>query len=146
LFIGNGFFVCRLAYGHMDFIPFLTLPLLLWTLHGTLAARPAGSRAGRARLLLIALAMAAGIALIVDGSPVAIVPLLFWAASTRSRWSSPHAPQPVVVFAGGLRRGIPRCGVSLVDAAAQADFPRRTPESFTTRSLPGSCWCPCAVS
>src|ERR1700682_2724679 len=33
LFIGNGFFFCRLGFGHFDFIPFLTLPLILWALH-----------------------------------------------------------------------------------------------------------------
>src|SRR5262245_37926891 len=29
LFIGNGFFVCRIGYGHIDFVPFLTLPFML---------------------------------------------------------------------------------------------------------------------
>ena len=33
LFIGNGFFFCRLGFGHFDFIPFLILPGILWALH-----------------------------------------------------------------------------------------------------------------
>jgi len=33
LFIGNGFFICRIAHGHLDFIPFLALPLALWVIH-----------------------------------------------------------------------------------------------------------------
>ena len=35
LFIGNGFFVCRVAYGHFDLVPFLVLPLILWILHSS---------------------------------------------------------------------------------------------------------------
>ena len=31
LYIGNGFFICRIAHGHIDFIPFLILPLALPT-------------------------------------------------------------------------------------------------------------------
>src|SRR5205807_2395516 len=27
LFIGNGFFICRISHGHLDFMPFLALPL-----------------------------------------------------------------------------------------------------------------------
>src|SRR3569833_2338730 len=33
LFIGNGFFICRLTHGHVDFVPFLALPLALWAIH-----------------------------------------------------------------------------------------------------------------
>lgn len=133
LFIGNGFFVCRLAYGHMDFIPFLTLPLLLWALHRALGASPSGSRAARTRLPLITLAMAAGIALIVDGSPVAIVHLLFWVGLYAVTLAvAARSPQPVVVFSLAAFAAV------LLDAGylwpmltAQADFPRRTAESFT---------------
>src|SRR6202021_18911 len=39
LFIGNGFFICRLGFGHFDFIPFLILPLMLWALHQVSAPR-----------------------------------------------------------------------------------------------------------
>ena len=43
LFIGNGFFICRVGFGHFDFMPFLILPLMLWVLHFATAG-PAGSR------------------------------------------------------------------------------------------------------
>ena len=133
LFIGNGFFVCRLAYGHMDFIPFLTLPLLLWALHGALEPRPSSSPAGRARLLLCALAMAAGIALIVDGSPVAIVHLLFWVGLYAITLAVvARSPLPVVVFAlAVVAAAFLGAGYLWPMLAAQEDFPRRTPESFT---------------
>jgi hypothetical protein len=79
LFIGNGFFFCRLSFGHFDFMPFLILPLMLWALHRgmewqreALTARKAG------RFVLAVLLMAAALAAAIDGSPVAIIHLLFW--------------------------------------------------------------------
>ena len=54
LFIGNGFFFCRLGMGHLDFIPFLILPLELWVLHRTLDGTPS-------RLVLAGLLMGASV-------------------------------------------------------------------------------------
>jgi hypothetical protein len=78
LFIGNGFFFCRWAYGHIDFIPFLSLPLMLWTLHQTIAIASDVSWRGVLQLLIVTLLMAGGIAVVIDGSPVAIIHLMFW--------------------------------------------------------------------
>ena len=55
VFIGNGFFICRLVHGHLDFMPFLALPLALWIIHrATQEPEPhlAGSRSAVAILLL----------------------------------------------------------------------------------------------
>ena len=60
LFIGNGFFFCRLSYGHFDFLPFLLLPLMLWVLHlGIEWSREAWSARKLVRLMLTALLMGA---------------------------------------------------------------------------------------
>jgi len=135
LFVGNGFFFCRLSYGHFDFIPFLILPMMLWVLHfGIEWSREAWTARKPVRLVLAALLMGAALALAIDGSPVAIIHLLFWiglyalvlAASARSA-------TPVVLFA---------CAVALamvLDAGylwpmlqAQGAFPRLTQDRFTS--------------
>ncbi len=135
LFIGNGFFACRLGYGHVDFIPFLVLPLVLWLLHRCVAwSRDAADRVRVVRLLVAIAAIAALLGVAVDGSPVAIIHLLFWialyaavlAATVRS-W----APAAIL--------GCAVLATSLLDAGylwpmveAQRYFPRRTPDSFTS--------------
>jgi hypothetical protein len=79
LFIGNGFFFCRLSFGHFDFIPFLILPLMLWMLHRAIEwTREARTVRKPAQLMLARLLMGAAFALAIDGSPVAIIHLLFW--------------------------------------------------------------------
>jgi len=134
LFIGNGFFICRYAYGHVDFIPFLALPLMLWTLHRSVAWMQQPRAATRAwQMLLASLLLAAGISVAIDGSPVAIIHLMFWvglyglvlAAVARSA-------APLLLLGAALLL------CSLLDAgylwpmlSAQADFPRRTVDSFT---------------
>jgi hypothetical protein len=80
LFVGNGFFFCRLAFGHFDLIPFFISPLMLWALHrGTGQARAASPRMTLQRILT-PLLMGALLALAIDGSPVAIIHLLLWLA------------------------------------------------------------------
>jgi hypothetical protein len=134
LFIGNGFFICRYAYGHVDFIPFLTLPMMLWVLHRSVPCMNHGPSVGRAlQLLLTSLLLGAGISVAIDGSPVAIIHLMFWvglyalvlAAVARSA-------APVLLLGAALLFS------SLLDAgylwpmlAAQDDFPRRTVDRFT---------------
>jgi hypothetical protein len=79
LFIGNGFFICRFGYGHIDFIPFLVLPFLLWMLHRISEGADTGTDIPRPIQQATALVlMGAIIALTIDGSPVAIIHLLVW--------------------------------------------------------------------
>src|ERR1700736_1589600 len=67
LFIGNGFFFCRLSFGHFDFIPFLILPLMLWALHrGIEWQREARTARNAVRFMLAALLMGAALALAID--------------------------------------------------------------------------------
>src|ERR1700737_3537684 len=69
LFIGNGFFFCRLSFGHFDFIPFLILPLMLWMLHrGIEWNREARSARRPVQLVLAAVLMGAALALAIGGS------------------------------------------------------------------------------
>ena len=135
LFIGNGFFFCRLGLGHFDFAPFLLLPLLLWTLHQAVVWR--WDRANLHELVrpLLAIVLAgAAIALAIDGSPVTIIHLMLWvglysvvlAVSARSL-------APVGFF------GCAFLAASLLDAGylwpmldAQATFPRHPADSFTS--------------
>jgi hypothetical protein len=135
LFIGNGFFFCRLGLGHFDFAPFLLLPLLLWTLHQTVLW--SGERASpneRIRLLLATALAGAAIALAIDGSPVTIIHLLLWVGLYAVVLAfSVRSTAPVAFFG---------CAVllaSLLDAGylwpmleAQATFPRHPPDSFTS--------------
>jgi hypothetical protein len=135
LFIGNGFFICRLGFGHFDFIPFLILPLMLWALHmGTLWPAGSGVWSRTNRVALLAMLIGATVSLAIDGSPVAIIHLLFWigvyalilALTLRS-------VVPAIVFSGAL------CVAGVLDAGyiwpmlqAQAVFPRPTPDRFTS--------------
>jgi hypothetical protein len=131
LFIGNGFFICRLTHGHLDFVPFLALPLALWMIHRTTARSE--SLTPIARVILAVLLLGCLFGLVVDGSPVAIIHWLFWVGlySLVLSWVR-RSVLPGVVFLGA-------CAVTcLVDAgylwpmlSAQADFPRLTADTFT---------------
>jgi hypothetical protein len=133
LFIGNGFFVCRIGYGHIDFIPFLTLPFMLWLLHRLCAPRTEpGWHRYRINALAV-LSLAAALSLAVDGSPVSIIHLLFWivcyafvlAATTRSA-----LPVLVVLLAGVIAAALD-AGYLWPMISAQFDFPRLTGDTFT---------------
>src|ERR1700736_2956972 len=71
LFVGNGFFFCRLAFGHFDLIPFFISPLVLWALHRETDGRARAASPGTTRQrILTTLLMGALLALAIDGSPV----------------------------------------------------------------------------
>lgn len=131
LFIGNGFFVCRLAYGHIDHIPFLTLPLVLWSLH-----KAAEGKSLRGRTL-IALLLGGLVALAVDGSPVAIVHWLLWIGVYAAVLAGvARTPAPVLVLIGAAGTA------ALLDAgylwpmlSAQSEFPRLRPLRFTNPAV-----------
>jgi hypothetical protein len=130
LFIGNGFFICRLVHGHLDFMPFLALPLALWTIH-RVTDEPEPLTVG-SRSLLAILLLGCLFTLVVDGSPVAIIHWLFWIGVycatlsyvRRSGW-------PLLIFCAA-------CALTcFLDAGylwpmlqAQADFPRQTADTF----------------
>lgn len=134
LFIGNGFFICRLGFGHFDLIPFLMLPIMLWGLHVGTASAGSNSWSTINRVGLWAMLMGAALSLTIDGSPVAIIHLLFWiglyalilAITVRS-------VMPVIIFGAAL------CVAAVLDAGylwpmlqAQRAYPRLTPDRFTS--------------
>jgi hypothetical protein len=135
LFIGNGFFVCRLGLGHLDFVPFLILPLELWALHKLLKV-PAHLTALGAilRFGLMASLMGASFALVIDGSPVSIIHLLFWIGL--------YALVLTVTVRSFLPLALFLCSVALaivLDAGylwpmlqAQEVYPRLTADRFTS--------------
>jgi hypothetical protein len=133
LFIGNGFFVCRIGYGHMDFAPFLTLPFMLWLLH-RICERPKNEPTQRWRQTAIeVLTLAATLSVAVDGSPVAIIHLAFW-VTCYALVLTLTARSAMPLFAVLLAVAI----AALLDAGylwpmidAQFDFPRRTVDTFT---------------
>ncbi|MDB6100334.1 MAG: hypothetical protein JWO52_333 [Gammaproteobacteria bacterium] len=131
LFIGNGFFICRIAHGHLDFIPFLALPLALWAIHKVSdGADPTLTVPNR---ILAILLLGCLFAAVIDGAPVAILHWAFWIGiySASLAWVR-RSVLPLVLFAGA-------CGLaSVLDAgylwpmvSAQAEFPRRTADTFT---------------
>jgi hypothetical protein len=133
LFIGNGFFVCRIGYGHMDFVPFLTLPFMLWLLH-RVCEQPANELTQRWRLnALGVLTLAATLGVAVDGSPVAIIHLAFWIACYALVLSvTARSAMPLFAFLLAV------ASAALLDAGylwpmidEQFDFPRRTADTFT---------------
>jgi hypothetical protein len=135
LFIGNGFFFCRLGLGHFDFAPFLILPLMLWTLHQiVLWSSEPPSLPRQVRFLLAALLMGALIALAIDGSPVTLIHLMLWVGIYAVALSvSTRNPAPAALLACAL------IVAALLDAGylwpmleAQASFPRRSEDSFTS--------------
>ena len=131
LFIGNGFFICRIAHGHLDFVPFLALPLALWSLHRT--SDPAEELLTGPRRILAILLLGCLFAMAIDGSPVAIIHWMFWIGLYTAclSWTR-RSVLPLLVFVGA-------CGLAgLLDAGylwpmldAQSQFQRRTPDTFT---------------
>jgi hypothetical protein len=135
LFIGNGFFFCRLGLGHFDFVPFLILPLMLWVLHRGIAWQVEVSTTPRIiRIVVTALLMGASLALAIDGSPVAIIHLLFWIGLYALTLSvTARSAAPAFLFVGAVTIAL------VLDAGylwpmlqSQAAFPRRTPDQFTS--------------
>jgi hypothetical protein len=131
LFIGNGFFICRLAHGHVDFVPFLALPLALWVIHR--ATDSGESRFAGARPLLALLLLGCLFAVVIDGSPVAIIHWTFWIGIYSVVLSYVRrSVLPAAAF-------VAACAIaSVLDAgylwpmiSAQSDFPRRTADTFT---------------
>jgi hypothetical protein len=135
LFIGNGFFFCRLGLGHFDFVPFLILPLMLWVLHRGIEWQGEASTSTRiVQIIVTALLMGASLALAVDGSPVAIIHLLFWIGLYALTLAvTARSAAPAFLFGGALAIAL------VLDAGylwpmlqSQAAFPRRTPDQFTS--------------
>jgi hypothetical protein len=131
LFIGNGFFICRMAYGHVDFLPFLSLPLALWTVHRSVKSVSAGPSAAESLVLIGALG--ALISMAIDGSPVAILHWLAWIVlyclvlSVVARTIRPL----IVVGSACLLACCLDAGYLWPMIQAQAAFPRLTPNTFT---------------
>jgi hypothetical protein len=135
LFVGNGFFACRYGFGHFDFVPFLILPFMLWTLHQAIgwSAQPL-SLNRQARLLLATLLAGVAVALVIDGSPVAIIHLILWVGLYALTLSiAARSATPAVFFTCSLVLA------SFLDAGylwpmlqAQAAFPRLTADSYTS--------------
>lgn len=131
LFIGNGFFICRLTHGHLDFVPFLTLPLALWMIHRSTSRCDSPSPIARAALGILLLGCL--FAVVIDGSPVAIIHWVVWIGlySVVLSWAR-RSMLPAAAF-------LAACTIaSLLDAgylwpmlSAQADFPRLTADTFT---------------
>lgn len=135
LFVGNGFFFCRYGMGHFDFVPFLVLPLMLWTLHRCVDWRVAARSAGeKLRLPWAVLLGAAATALVVDGSPVGIIHLMFWIGlyacvlSVHLRNATPIA----VLACALVIAAVLDAGYLWPMLQSQAAFPRRTADSFTS--------------
>jgi hypothetical protein len=135
LFIGNGFFVCRYGYGHIDFIPFLILPLLLWILHQAGDA-PVHNRSGRWRGPRVALLLLMGglVALAIDGSPVAIIHLMLWVGlyAAALGWVRRSVWPPLYCAGAFVLAAILDAGYLWPMLQAQSLFPRLTPDQFTS--------------
>src|SRR5882724_1802554 len=131
LYIGNGFFICRITHGHLDFMPFLALPLALWILHRVSdRADPLLTVPNRIlAVLLLGCVFAVGI----DGSPVTIIHWAFWIGiyAAALAWVR-RSVLPLLVFASacGLA-GVLDAGYLWPMLSAQADFPRQTTDTFT---------------
>ena len=130
LFIGNGFFICRMSRGHLDFVPFLALPLALWAIHrAALSDLPLT----RARMVWVTLLLGCLFAIVIDGSPVAIIHWCFWVGlySVTLSFSS-RSTLPIVAFIGACAvAGLLDAGYVWPMVSAQVNFPRLTPDSFT---------------
>ncbi|HUI60156.1 MAG TPA: hypothetical protein VLX90_08030, partial [Steroidobacteraceae bacterium] len=131
LFIGNGFFVCRLAHGHLDFIPFLALPLALWVIHRCTdrTAASFGHPAGTASVALLGCLFA----LVIDGSPVAIIHWLTWIGlySLTLSWVRRSSLPALVFMLACVIAAVLDAGYLWPMLTAQADFPRHTADTFT---------------
>ena len=136
LFVGNGFFVCRLSYGHISFLPFLALPLVLWIFHRAVKEEePRLDRRLETGLSILALAVV--LALTVDGSPVAILHLLVWCGiyALSLSWVT-RRPEPALLFGGGVVGAIALDAAYLLPmVAGQVGFPRLRPDTFTNPLL-----------
>jgi hypothetical protein len=135
LFVGNGFFFCRLAFGHFDLIPFFISPLVLWALHRGADGHPRAPSIGATlKQILTTLLMGALLALAIDGSPVAIIHLLLWLALYALILAlTVRSATPVILL------GLAITCAALLDAGylwpmleAQSEFPRLTPDRFTS--------------
>lgn len=131
LYIGNGFFICRLVHGHLDFMPFLALPFALWVIHrtaGELESHPVGNRPALTILLLGCL-----FTLVIDGSPVAIIHWLFWVGTYCATLSYVRRSlRPLWVFcAAFMLMCVLDAGYLWPMLNAQANFPRLTDDTFT---------------
>jgi hypothetical protein len=135
LFVGNGFFFCRLAFGHFDLIPFFISPLVLWALHrGTDGQAGAPSLSTTLQRILTTLLMGALLALAIDGSPVAIIHLVLWLALYALILAlTIRCAMPVILL------GLAITCAALLDAGylwpmleSQSAFPRLTPDRFTS--------------
>lgn len=135
LFIGNGFFFCRLSFGHFDFIPFLILPLMLWTLHlGIEWNEEAWTARKPVRWVLTASLMGAALALAIDGSPVAIIHLLFWIGLYALVLAiTARSAAPIILLACAVAMAmVLDAGYLWPMLQSQAAFPRLTPDRFTS--------------
>jgi len=135
LFIGNGFFICRFGFGHIDFIPFLLLPALLWQLHCSLQQEnQTDAMQNGLRWIAITLLMAAGLALAVDGSPVAIIHLCVWVGLYGVVLSCTECSfKPLATFCGAvLIATVLDAGYLWPMLEAQAQFSRHTDDQFTS--------------
>jgi hypothetical protein len=133
LFIGNGFFICRLVHGHLDFMPFLALPLALWVIHRATADESEPPWGSASRSILAILLLACLFTLVIDGSPVAILHWLFWIGIYSTTLS--YVRRSVLPLLAFLAAGALTCAL---DAGylwpminAQSAFPRLTADTFT---------------
>jgi hypothetical protein len=134
LFIGNGYFLARFSHGHVDMIPFLVLPLVLWLSHRVAAWDRHGLGArGVACLLLAMVLLGAGLGLVVDGAPVAFVHLLVWIGLYVLVLSFvTRSPAPLALLGGALViSAILDAGYLWPMLVAQQQFPRLTQDAFT---------------
>jgi hypothetical protein len=135
LFIGNGFFFCRLAFGHFDFVPFLILPLVLWVLHrGMEWQLNVSSFRKSIQTIATALLVGALLALAIDGSPVAIIHLLFWMAlyALILAWTVRSLSPLVLIVLAATVAAVLDAGYLWPMIASQSAFPRSTPDRFTS--------------
>jgi hypothetical protein len=135
LFIGNGFFAARLSEGHIPFLPFLAIPLALWTLHETTRrVQQTTSLALRTALVAtVSLLLGAGASVALDGSPQTIayafpvlgVYVLTLAVARRSF-------APLALAAGALLVALPLGAAYLLPMlSGQQASPRLTDDAFT---------------
>lgn len=133
LFIGNGFFVCRIGHGHIDFVPFLVLPFVLWLLHRGVESRTQPPRRRYLNLAISGLLLAAVLSLVVDGSPVSVLHLLFWIGcyaivlSVTSRCALPVWAVAIAMLVAALLDA----GYLWPMLVAQSELPRHLPDTFT---------------
>jgi hypothetical protein len=135
LFIGNGFFFCRLGFGHFDFIPFLILPLILWVLHrGAERTRDPFGIVSLLRRLFTVLLLGATVALVIDGSPVAIIHLLLWIGIYAGVLAvSIRRTAPAAMFASAvLLAALLDAGYLWPMLQSQTLYPRLTADRFTS--------------